>query len=142
MRQVSNEALALVVAAVLHLGFQVSVTVLVYPALAGVDALGWRPSHAQHSRRIVPLVVVTYGALLLALAAAVVAGPRTAWLLVAGAGTGLTFLTTALAAAPTHGRLAAGRVDALVARLLRVDRWRSVGALIGAVGAVGWALTH
>ena len=134
-------ALALVVASVLHLGFQVSVTTLAYPALAGVEASGWRTAHAQHSRRIVPLVVVTYGALLLALGAAVTAGPRTAWLLVAGAGTGLAFLTTAFAAAPTHRRLAAGRDEALVARLLRVDRWRSVGALVAAVGAVGWAVT-
>ncbi|MDQ2757965.1 MAG: hypothetical protein M3Y71_15660 [Actinomycetota bacterium] len=131
----------LVVAAVLHLGFQLTVTALVYPALAGASPGQWRVVHAGHSRRIVPLVVVTYGLLLLALGWAVLAGPRTAWLGVAGAGAALAFLVTAAAAAPTHGRLAAGRDDALVARLLRVDRWRSVGAAVTVVGAVGWALT-
>jgi len=88
----------------------------------------------------VPLVVTTYGALLLALGAAVLTGPRTVWLWVALVGAVGAFGTTALAAAPTHGRLSAGRDDALVARLLRVDRWRCLGALVAAVGAVGWAV--
>ncbi|MEO3937227.1 hypothetical protein V3N99_10760 [Dermatophilaceae bacterium Soc4.6] len=132
--------LALVASATLHLGFQATVTALVYPALAAVPSSEWDVSHAAHSRRIVPLVVLTYGALLLALGAAVVAGPRTAWLWLAAAGGALAFGTTALAAAPTHGRLSGGRDDALVVRLLRADRWRCGGAVIAAIGAVGWAL--
>lgn len=134
-------AVALLVASALHLGFQLAVTGLVYPALARVGADGWRTAHAAHSRRIVPLVVLTYGLLLLALGWLLLAGPRTAWLGVAAAGTALSFVTTALAAAPTHGRLAAGRDPGLVARLLRVDRWRTVGALVAVVGAVAGALT-
>jgi hypothetical protein len=117
-------------AAALHLGFQLSVTLLVYPALARVRAPGWRAKHAAHSRAITPLVVIVYGVLLLACGWARVARWPDAWTLVAVAGAGLSFRTTALVAAPAHGRLAAGRDDGIVRRLLAADRVRTVGALV------------
>jgi hypothetical protein len=117
-------------AAALHLGFQLSVTLLVYPALARVRAPGWPAKHAAHSRAITPLVVIVYGVLLLACGWALVARWPDAWTLVAVAGAGLSFLTTALVAAPAHGRQAAGRDVGLVRRLLAADRVRTVGALV------------
>ncbi|MGA9745861.1 MAG: hypothetical protein WBQ50_00235, partial [Nocardioides sp.] len=65
----------LLVATAVHLGFQVSVTLLVYPALGRVGADSWPAAHAAHSRAIVPLVVVVYGALVLSGTAAVLATP-------------------------------------------------------------------
>ncbi len=69
--------LALVTTA--HLGFQATVTVLVYPALAGLaDEPSWARAHESHSRRITPLVAVLYPALVLSGAWLVVdvRGPR------------------------------------------------------------------
>ncbi len=64
---------AVAVAAALHAGFQVTVSLLVYPVLLG-SGEDWRRRHDAHSRAIVPLVAVTYGALLGACVWAVVAG--------------------------------------------------------------------
>ena len=47
--------------------------------------------------------------------------------------------TTAIAAAPTHGRLSE-RDDALVARLLVADRCRCALAVLGALAATGAAV--
>jgi len=131
--------LALLAAAALHLGFQLTVTALVYPALSRVSTADWALAHRRHSRAIVPLVVVTYGALVLAggWALATTASP---WVLVAVAGAGLSLLTTALVAAPTHGRLSAGKDPALVRRLLHADYARSAGAVLCLVGAALAAL--
>ena len=52
---------------------------------------------------------------------------------------GLALATTALAAAPVHGRLT-DRDDVLVARLLVADRWRCAFAVLGAVAATGAVL--
>ena len=145
----------LVAAALLHLGFQLTVSALVYPALAAVasgedsaaemsagevSAGEWSAAHTAHSRRIVPLVGLTYALLFAALVRALVVGPFTGWLVVAGAGALLTVLTTAFAAAPTHGRLGAGRDQELLERLRRVDLVRLAGAVACALGSVGWAL--
>lgn len=134
-------ATLLVLAAALHLGFQLTVTALVYPALGRVPVEAWSLEHARHSRRIVPLVGLTYGLLFVALVWALVAGPVTGWLVLAGAGALLTVATTALAAAPTHGRLGAGRDPALLDRLRRVDLVRLAGAVVCLAGSAGWALT-
>ena len=48
----------------------------------------------------------------------------------------LLSLTTALVAAPTHGRLGRGRTDALVRRLLVADRVRLLGAIVCLAGAL------
>jgi hypothetical protein len=129
----------LVPALALLAGFQLTVTCIVYPALADLPAQDWRRAHAAHGRRITPLVVVVYGAALAASVVAVVRHDEYATLplvvaLVASlVGVGLT----ATLAGPMHGRL--GEHDpALVQRLLRVDRLRCVAAVVAALAAV-WA---
>ncbi len=52
---------ALLVATAVHAGFQLTVSRLVYPALAAVAPAAWEPTHAAHSRRITPLVGLVYG---------------------------------------------------------------------------------
>lgn len=120
----SLDVLALLAAA--QLGFQLTVTVLVYPALADAPDPGWSTAHDRHSRRIVGPVAVLYGGLLVALPWAWLTTPS-GWVAAAGAAYGALVLTTALLAAPTHGRL--GRAGAserplLLRRLLLVDRVR------------------
>jgi hypothetical protein len=130
---------AFALATALHAGFQLTVTVLVYPALASRDAAAWRTHHDRHSRGITPLVGLVYAALVGSGVALVLAGPDLAgW--VALAATAVALGVTATLAAPTHGRLTT-RDDALVARLLVVDRWRCAAAVVGAVAAVAavWA---
>ncbi|UIJ35629.1 hypothetical protein [Allobranchiibius sp. GilTou73] len=115
---------AFLAATALHAGFQATVTVLVYPALARIPTDRWAVEHDRHSRRITPLVGVVY----LALAGA------TVWMLVADrgpwtyAGALLALavaVVTGVGAAPVHGRLS--RADpVLIARLLVIDRVRAV----------------
>ncbi len=124
-------AFALVAAA--HAGFQVTVTTLVYPALVEVGPAAWDDAHARHSRRIVPLVALLYAGLVATGVALVVHGPTVlGWVGLAGVAVALA--TTAVAAAPLHGRLRAD-TDDLRARLLVVDRVRCAGAVVGAVAA-------
>lgn len=136
-------AVAFALAAVLHAGFQATVTVLVYPALVrlGLERPeDWLPAHARHSRAIVPLVGVVYVALLAAGVALLVAGPGALDLVALGGAWGAV-LVTGTVAAPTHGRL--DRPDpALLRRLVTADRARCVLALVGAAGAVASVVTH
>lgn len=126
--------LALVTAA--HAGFQVTVTAMVYPRLAATPSSEWAPVHRDHSRRIAPLVVLLYGGLVVAGAWAAYGGRGGAALWVALAAAAGTMLVTAVRAAPLHGRLgSAGPDPALLAALLRADRWRAVLAVV-ALGAV------
>ena len=120
---------ALAVAAALHAGFQVTVTALAYPALARLSAADWRHGHDRHSRAIVPLVVVTYAAVLGASVWALVAAPGP-WVVAAVVAQAVALGVTATLAAPIHGRLTT-RDDALVVRLLRVDRVRAAGSAAG-----------
>ena len=127
--------LAQLAATALHAGFQLTVTLVVYPALAAVPSSGWQVAHDAHSRRITPLVGVAYVAALVACTGAAV-GTRSPGSLVALGATLAAVAVTAAAAAPTHGRLGRqGRDDALVARLLRADRWRCAAALVALAGA-------
>ncbi|MEO7059696.1 MAG: hypothetical protein ABI083_08255 [Lapillicoccus sp.] len=128
---------ALAVAAALHLGFQATVTALVYPALARVPASEWSSAHAAHSRRIVPLVAITYAALLATGLWALLTAPVGALLIVSLGGATVSLITTAAAAAPLHGRLGAGPTLGLLTRLLWVDRLRAAGAVVCFVGALG-----
>lgn len=126
-------------AAALHLGFQATVTLLVYPALARTPPEDWRAVHARHSRSIAPVVGVVYGALVLTAVWVLLTGLDGLWAL-ALAGALLAGLATAVGAAPAHGRL--GRLDphgapwaATMTRLQRFDALRLLGALVAALTA-------
>jgi hypothetical protein len=132
----SPALVALLAASTLHLGFQLTVTALVYPALARTSDSEWSRSHDAHSRAIVPPVGLAYAALLTTLAWAWLTSGSSVGLLLATAGTVLTFATTAFVAAPTHARLGReGKSDNAIRRLLLADRVRSAGALLAALGA-------
>jgi hypothetical protein len=135
----ADDANAWLLAAVaLHAGFQLTVTVIVYPALASTPDHAWAEAHARHSRRIAPLVALVYGAAVVACALAAAADPsQGTW--VALAGTAVAILVTATMAAPLHGRLDR-RDAALLARLLAADRVRCVSACLALVGALGAVL--
>ena len=126
---------ALLAATCLHAGFQLTVTVLVYPALARVPVGSWAVEHDRHSRRITPLVAVVYAGVLVTAVGALLTSPSYAVGL-AVAGNALTLGLTAAVAAPLHGRLGRGRDPRLVQRLLVADRGRAAGVLVGLVAAV------
>jgi Domain of unknown function (DUF1772) len=128
----------LLAAVALHAGFQLTVTAIVYPALASTPDDDWAEAHARHSRRIAPLVALVYGAAVVACALAATADASLGtW--VALAGTAVAILVTATVAAPLHGRLDA-RDPALLARLLAADRVRCVSAFLSVAGALGAVL--
>ncbi|MGO4362128.1 hypothetical protein [Terrabacter sp. RAF57] len=126
---------ALTAAAALHAGFQVTVTALVYPALLGDDH-DWARRHAAHGRRIVPLVVVTYGAVLLSVVWVLSSGPASLSVGVAAGGFGVILVLTAVGAAPRHGRLGRGYDAGVAAGLSRVDHWRCAMAVVVLAAAV------
>ena len=128
---------ALLAVGALHAGFQLVVTVVVYPALADVPDASWAQAHADHSRRIIrvvaPLYAVVAGVCLWALLSWPV-GPATA---VAVLGHAVAGGTTAVVAGPTHDRLGReGKRPELVRRLLVADRVRTGGALLALVAAL------
>lgn len=124
----------LVAATALHTGFQLTVTLVVYPALA--RSPDWAAAHRAHGRSITPVVAVVYGALVATGAWALGSVGADPGVLVSLAGSGTALLTTALVAAPTHGRLGRGRDARLVHRLVVADRVRTLGAAVGLVGAL------
>lgn len=126
---------ALVAATALHLGFQATVTTVVYPALARVPAGDWQAAHRAHSRAISPIVVVVYGALVTAGGWALWAAAD-GWTWVAVAAAGAAMLVTATVAAPAHQRLGSGRDRRIVDRLLRADRVRTAAAVLALAAAV------
>ncbi|SDT39276.1 hypothetical protein SAMN04488543_4123 [Friedmanniella luteola] len=127
-------AVALLAATALHAGFQLTVTVLVYPVLAATPAAAWSGAHQRHARRITPLVGLVYLAVLVASAGALLTAPGPA-VRVAVAATAVALGLTAGVAAPLHGRLGAGRDAALLRRLLRADRLRSLAAVLALAAA-------
>ena len=133
-----NAGEALLVAGMLHLGFQATVTGVVYPALAEVDDERWARAHDAHSRRITRLVAPVYVLLAGACLWVLIAGPHDTLLLVAVAGAAVSGVTTMAVAAPTHGQLGRGRTSSAVRRLLVADAVRLVGALACAGCALVW----
>ncbi len=128
---------ALLAVSALHAGFQLVVSVVVYPALGDVPAERWGPAHAAHSRRITWVVAPLYAAVAAVCAWTLLAGPVDAAVAVALAGHALAAGTTALVAAPTHGRLGRdGRQRELLRRLLLSDRVRTLGAATALVASV------
>ena len=129
----------LVLAAGAHLGFQLTVTLVVYPALADLSGDRWTAAHDAHSRRITAVVAVVYVGLLAAVAASLLLEPVSAATTMAAVGAVSSIGLTAVGAAPLHGRLGRGHDPGLLSRLLLVDRLRLVGAVVCAAGAV-WAI--
>lgn len=122
-----------------HLGFQATVSTLVYPVLVATPIEGWRAAHDRHSRVITPLVVVGYAGLVLGSVAALATAASPA-VLVSVAGVGLSLGTTALVAAPLHGRLGSDvPTPERLRRLVVADRWRTAGAVVAAAAsAAAW----
>jgi len=133
---------ALIAASGLHTGFQVTVTAVVYPALARTNPGEWAPTHDAHARSIVGVVGVVYALLLAANVWALLTNPNNVWVWSSAAGAALAMGTTALVAGPTHGRLDANPEPDLIRRLLAADRVRTLGALGSFVAALlaGWML--
>jgi hypothetical protein len=131
----ATEALLAVSAA--HAGFQLVVTVVVYPALADLTPDRWQPAHDAHSRRVTRLVAPLYAAVVAVCGWALVDGPLSAPVVVAVAGNAGALAATALVAGPTHGRLGReGKRPELVRRLLLADRVRTVAAVAAALTSV------
>ena len=127
---------ALLAVSALHAGFQLVVTVVVYPALADVPPDRWGPAHDAHSRRITLLVAPLYAAVVGACGWVLVDGPLLLSAAVAVAGNAGALVATALVAGPTHGRLGRdGKRPELVRRLLLADRVRTFGAVTALVAA-------
>lgn len=132
----------LLVAASAHVGLQVVVHLVVYPALA--DASTTSPgtadlAHRRHGRRMSVAVAPVYG--LLAVASVGVAVAEPSWSAAVALGVVLaTFLVTGTLAVPTHEAIAAegepSRRALLHRRLARVDLARV--ALAVCLLAVVW----
>ncbi len=128
---------ALVVGTGLHAGFQLVVTLLVYPALAEVPASHWADAHDRHSRGILPVVALVYGVAAAACLWVLVTGPDDLGDWIALVATAVAAATTAGVAAPTHAKLGtAGPDPGLVRRLLVADRVRLGAALVALVAAL------
>lgn len=137
--QAGEPAPWLLLVAAAHLGFQLTVDLVVYPALAEVGRDRWASAHAAHSRRITPVVALVYLPLVLVLGWTAAAEPSDVGTWVAVGGGLLAVATTAAVAAPLHGRLGSADEDArpaLHARLARADRARTLGAVVSVVGAL------
>jgi hypothetical protein len=125
----------LVAVTAVHAGFQLTVSAVVYPALASVPDGQWSEVHAAHSRRITRVVGLVYLPLLAVLGGALRAHPTRSTVLTATTSLAALGLTAAVAG-PLHRRLAVGRDPALVRRLLRADLGRTAFALVALAGAV------
>lgn len=134
--RIETPALALALATALHAGFQLVVTFVVYPAFTGVRDEDWTTHHANHTRRVLPVVAVVYGVLAASCLWVLVTGPAgiatwTALMACAGAA-----LATATVAAPAHGRMTDVRRPRDVRLLVIGDRFRLAAALVALVAAV------
>lgn len=130
-----TEALLAVSAA--HAGFQLVVSVVVYPALAEVGEQGWATAHAAHSRRISLVVGPLYLALIAVNLGVLIDGVGSLAVGLAVLGNAIAGVTTALVAAPTHGSLGLrGPMPRLIRRLLVADWIRTGGALLACGAAL------
>ena len=96
--------LALVAVTAVHAGFQLTVSAVVYPALAAAPEAQWAGVHAAHSRRITPVVGLVYLPLVAVVGGALRAGPSRPTVLAATASLAALGLT-ATVAGPLHQRL-------------------------------------
>lgn len=127
---------ALLAVSAFHAGFQLVVSVVVYPALADTTVDAWGPVHDRHSRRILMVVAPLYPAIVGVCLWVLVAGPVTASVVVAVAGNLFAVAVTAVLAAPMHGRLGReGHSHVRIRALLRADWLRTAGAVVALVAA-------
>ena len=128
----------LVAATALHAGFQLVVTLVVYPALAATPAERWPSTHAAHVHRIVPVVGLVYGSVLVAVCSR--SGRRRGCAVGGGRGVhGGGRVTASWPRRRTDG--SAGRLDERVLRrLVAADRVRLAAAVTAAVAALVAAL--
>lgn len=137
----------LAVLAAVQLGFQLTVTLVVYPTLADTRDEDWTTAHDRHSRRIAVPVVLLYGGLVAAVPAAWASAEAAerSWVAAGAVCLVMLLLTTAVLAAPTHGRLGrepAERRPLLLRRLHRVDRARLAWSVALAGCAAGALLVR
>jgi len=130
--------IALAAAAALHAGFQLVVTVVVYPAFARVRPQDWPAHHRAHSRRISVVVAFVYALLVSTCVWALWEGFGGVATSVAVVANAVAVLVTAAVAAPAHSRMAGARGERDLTVLLVADRVRCAAALLGAVAAT-WA---
>ena len=132
-------AAAHLAAACAYAGFQVTVTVLVYPQLAAVGRSApaiFTAHEARHSTRTAVVVGPLFAALVAATTWLVVGAPASILAWAAAACTAVVLGVTALAAVPRHDRLRRGFDAAVMGRLRQVDAVRAVAALVQVVLAV------
>jgi hypothetical protein len=134
LEAVTSAGTTLLTVTAVHFGFQATVTALVYPSLARIPTEHWASAHQAHSRAITPLVALVYGALAIAGGWALLSDPDL-WTLMAVAAITVTFLVTAIAAAPAHGRLGSRHDTQQVRHLLQIDRIRTAAAAIALTAA-------
>lgn len=134
LRAVLTPGTALLTATAVHFGFQVTVTLLVYPALARVPAERWHRAHDAHSRAITGVVTLIYGALALSGGWAL-SSHAGVWTLIALAAMTATALSTVFAAR-VHARLGAEHDQRQIGLLLRIDRVRLATAAIALAAAI------
>jgi hypothetical protein len=127
-------ATAFLASASAHAGLQATVTLVVYPTLSHVRSSNWRQAHDRYVDHVRPVVAVAY-LLLVATGAWWLAVDWSTLAVVAVVLALLTIGVTAILAAPLHRRLVK-RDDAIVARLLSVDRWRAVLAFAAVAAAI------
>lgn len=131
-----DSSTALLAVSAFHAGFQLVVSVVVYPALADTTAASWAQVHDRHSRRIVAVVAPLYPVIVGVIVWALVAGPVTPAVVVAGTGNLFAVVVTAALAAPMHGRLGReGHSPERIRALLRADWLRTAGAAVALVSA-------
>ena len=132
-------ALVHLAAACAYAGFQVTITVLVYPQLAAVGHSApaiFTAHEARHSTRTAAVVGPLFAALVAATGWLVVAAPTSCLAWAAAACTAVVLGVTALAAVPRHNRLRRGWDRAVMTALQRVDAVRAGAALAQVVLAV------
>ncbi len=134
----TTSEVALLIATAVHAGFQLTVTVVVYPAL--FRAPDWDFAHEAHRRAITLVVGVVYIALATAVVWVLVDGVTGVSTVIALTGVALSLGVTALVAAPLHARLSRNRDAALLRRLRVADLARTLGAFVALWGAALAAL--
>ena len=127
----------LLLATGIHLGFQAVVTIVVYPGLLNLSPDDWERGHADHTRRMIIVVIPVYATLAIAAGLALATVSLSTALIVTTGGALIVGLTTALVAAPIHHRLStSGPTQRLLRSLQRADIFRLIGAAVACGAAI------